>query len=415
MTRMWIPRTILQSLIRYRGILCASALVAAGTLSAAPAAALGAQVKLPPPSKSSPVKPLAPKGDRRDPDVPPAYRPPPGMCRVWLQNVPPAQQPAATDCATAVRNRPANGRVLFGDDYVEKPTTSSRGGAGDGAPARAVLQLAGTPHGQPRFHGPNAGDAERIAEGSVDHAFDGDTVAAPVRRPVAAPRTDRRGVEDPRLDPRDVDDGDDADDRWNAGYAAGYRDAMRGRRSRVRGVDRAADGGPDLGIGLDRGNPAGTALIVPNDGGDPRYYNNGRYPPPGRANGVCLDRDGDGWCDDPRYGAPVCRDLDGDGRCDDYPAYAASPYPTALPDMRAAVAFQRGDAAASATVLRWLGTSEVTARATDLRRTGSPSRVTWLDANTQALLQVWSDRDGDGTADRVEVYRDGRRVKLIGR
>ena len=53
-------------------------------------------------------------------DVPKAYRPPPGMCRIWIDKVPPKQQPASTDCPTAVRNRPPNGKVLFGDDYVEK-------------------------------------------------------------------------------------------------------------------------------------------------------------------------------------------------------------------------------------------------------------------------------------------------------
>ena len=50
-------------------------------------------------------------------DIPPAYRPPPGMCRIWIDGVAPAQQPAVTDCKTAVRNRPANGKVIFGDDY----------------------------------------------------------------------------------------------------------------------------------------------------------------------------------------------------------------------------------------------------------------------------------------------------------
>jgi hypothetical protein len=41
------------------------------------------------------------------------------MCRIWLNDVPAGQQPAPTDCATAVKNKPANGRVIFGDDYVE--------------------------------------------------------------------------------------------------------------------------------------------------------------------------------------------------------------------------------------------------------------------------------------------------------
>ena len=38
------------------------------------------------------------------------------MCRIWLNDVPPGQQPAPTDCASAVRNRPSNGKVLFGDE-----------------------------------------------------------------------------------------------------------------------------------------------------------------------------------------------------------------------------------------------------------------------------------------------------------
>jgi len=38
------------------------------------------------------------------------------MCRIWIKGVPPGQQPAPTDCSSAVRNRPANGKVLFGDE-----------------------------------------------------------------------------------------------------------------------------------------------------------------------------------------------------------------------------------------------------------------------------------------------------------
>ena len=52
-------------------------------------------------------------------DVPADARPPRGMCRIWIDGVPPAQQPAATDCQTAVKNRPANGRVIFGDDFAD--------------------------------------------------------------------------------------------------------------------------------------------------------------------------------------------------------------------------------------------------------------------------------------------------------
>jgi hypothetical protein len=60
-----------------------------------------------------------PDRDRGSDDVPPGHRPPPGMCRVWVDGVPPGQQPAPTDCRTAIRNRPRNGRVIFGDDYAK--------------------------------------------------------------------------------------------------------------------------------------------------------------------------------------------------------------------------------------------------------------------------------------------------------
>jgi hypothetical protein len=74
--------------------------------------------------------PAAAQGRSDQDKVPKGFRPPPGMCRIWLDNVPPGQQPAPTDCATAVRNRPPNGRVIFGDDYAEpkrlKPADRSR-------------------------------------------------------------------------------------------------------------------------------------------------------------------------------------------------------------------------------------------------------------------------------------------------
>jgi hypothetical protein len=48
--------------------------------------------------------------------VPRTHLPPPGMCRIWLDNVPPAQQPAPTDCASAARNLPRNGRLIFSEE-----------------------------------------------------------------------------------------------------------------------------------------------------------------------------------------------------------------------------------------------------------------------------------------------------------
>ena len=48
-------------------------------------------------------------------ELPARYRPPPGMCRIWLDSVPPNRQPAPTDCASAIRNVPPNAQVVFSD------------------------------------------------------------------------------------------------------------------------------------------------------------------------------------------------------------------------------------------------------------------------------------------------------------
>ena len=85
------------------------ALLAAGLL----AAARPANAQLPFELQSR--VPGLPKHRQQRPSVPPAYRPPSGMCRIWLDGVPANQQPAPTDCVKAVRNRPVNGHVIFGD------------------------------------------------------------------------------------------------------------------------------------------------------------------------------------------------------------------------------------------------------------------------------------------------------------
>lgn len=59
-------------------------------------------------------------GDQRGTrKVPPGHLPPRGMCRVWIDGVPPGRQPAPTSCANAQRDRVhygANARVIYGDD-----------------------------------------------------------------------------------------------------------------------------------------------------------------------------------------------------------------------------------------------------------------------------------------------------------
>jgi hypothetical protein len=59
--------------------------------------------------------------------IPADARPPKGMCRVWLNGVPAAQQPAATDCATAVKNLPPNARIIFGDEFADSAKTNTNG------------------------------------------------------------------------------------------------------------------------------------------------------------------------------------------------------------------------------------------------------------------------------------------------
>lgn len=88
--------------------------VFAGFVALASAGSLGAQDRS--------------RSQDRGVEIPASERPPAGMCRIWLDDVPAAQQPAPTDCASAVRKRPAKGRVIFGDDYARsKRDDSSRG------------------------------------------------------------------------------------------------------------------------------------------------------------------------------------------------------------------------------------------------------------------------------------------------
>ena len=82
--------------------------------------------------------PLSAQSRDRGPDeVPPGHRPPPGMCRIWMDGVPPGQQPEPTDCATAVRERPAGARVIFGDRRGQAEDEQGKKGKGKGLKPKA--------------------------------------------------------------------------------------------------------------------------------------------------------------------------------------------------------------------------------------------------------------------------------------
>lgn len=109
MTNLCYLREAAGKMDRWRFLLLAALTLAVG--GAAEAQGIPRGIPFPQFPKPSP---------REQPAVPLGYRPPQGMCRVWIEGVPPDQQPAPTDCVTAVRNRPANGRVIFGDEIPKK-------------------------------------------------------------------------------------------------------------------------------------------------------------------------------------------------------------------------------------------------------------------------------------------------------
>lgn len=298
------------------------------------------------------------KDKDRDSDragVPREYLPPAGMCRVWVEGVPPQQQPAPTDCASAVRNRPANGRVVYGED-------KAKGKKVDDLPVKSLRS------------------------------------------------TDKKG---PPLVPPDLSQVDTrARDAWEAKKITDEQ--LHGDRPASSASASSYPGGPPSPqgpMGASGGYVTQGGVVVPGAVNDPRYFNQ-NAPPPGYGSATCLDRDGDGWCDDLRYGPPVCTDRDKDGRCDDLPEFASRAYPQVLPSMRSALDVVQGRP--STEIMQWLGTNEFIVRIPDQGRGGVPWRAIFLDGNSE-LLQVWTDINRDGRADRIEVFKNGQRVKLIQR
>jgi len=113
---------------------------------------------------------------RREPPprVPEAFAPPAGLCRVWVDGVPATQQPAPTDCANAIRNRPTNAVVLFG------PASNKR--RADGEELDPLSRFRGTT-ATPRFVTPNALTARRRDEKGEAHDRPADSTAKAPRKP----------------------------------------------------------------------------------------------------------------------------------------------------------------------------------------------------------------------------------------
>ena len=117
---------------------------------------------------------------------------------------------------------------------------------------------------------------------------------------------------------------------------------------------------------------------------------------------VCVDTNRDGICDDAQ-GGEACVDAR-DQRCEE-----SAP---AMPSMRSAVLWTEGQRPAD--LQRWFGGMNVAARFAMPARGGAPERVQWFDMDGH-VMQIWTDRNGDGRADRIELFNhDGSRIRVIG-
>jgi hypothetical protein len=145
--------------------------------------------------------------DTKATPVPEAAMPPAGMCRVWLRDVPERQQPAPTDCSTAIKSMPRDAQVLFGD-LKRAATVAAPGSAPTGTAAAALRQGNGSALRDPpsfRGMGGNNGELRSAAQAAASARAAGGrqgivgvaasaAVSAPATAPAATKAPDAKAV-----------------------------------------------------------------------------------------------------------------------------------------------------------------------------------------------------------------------------
>lgn len=149
-------------------------------------------------------------------------------------------------------------------------------------------------------------------------------------------------------------------------------------------------------------------------------------PFPGKGEGkwkTKKNKDRDRWCDEgDRRNHPDCKGRDDEDDDDDDDKYDRdrdrsrnfdrSRYPRRLPEMETARLYQSGQRPEQ--VRRWVGERTFRVELIDADRNGVPERAEWLNRSGK-IVQVWTDRNRDGRADRVVFYDDGKPVRVVER
>lgn len=116
-----------------------------------------------------------------------------------------------------------------------------------------------------------------------------------------------------------------------------------------------------------------------------------------------YDRGGDDRYDHRASRNERCEDSED---CEYRERYARS----RLPDMAWALADARDEHALE--LRRWFGESRPRARLFDADDDGKPEAIEWYDEQEQKL-ERWVDDDGDGRADQVVIFSDGRPIRVV--